>query len=155
MIATYEAQMKAVILICACYTWCMDNYYNSQAYHAAGDQGGIVSIVTRLWTEQSAEKILVGQEICLFSTTSRLAVGPMQPPIQWVPWALLPCIKWPSHEAHHSPPPSAFMAWTGTTLPFYILLSRYGNKDGEAKTEAIIINMRVAVKRKISCHRCI
>jgi hypothetical protein len=29
-----------------------------------------------------------GQDIFLFSTASRPAVGPTQPPVQWVPWAL-------------------------------------------------------------------
>jgi hypothetical protein len=38
----------------------------------------------------------------LFATESRLALGPTQPPIQWVPEALLlGC------EANHSPPSNA------------------------------------------------
>jgi len=39
--------MTAVILICACYMWWMNIYYNSPGYHAAGGQSGIVSIVIR------------------------------------------------------------------------------------------------------------
>jgi hypothetical protein len=38
---------------------------------------------------------------------SRTALGPTQPPIQWVPEALSLAVKRPGHEAHHSPPTSA------------------------------------------------
>jgi len=30
-----------------------------------------------------------------------------QSPIQWVPGALSPVLKWPGHESKHSPPSSA------------------------------------------------
>jgi hypothetical protein len=36
-------------------------------------------------------------------TASRPALGPTQPPIQWVPGALSPGVKWPGREAVHSP----------------------------------------------------
>jgi hypothetical protein len=56
---------------------------------------------------------------------SRLALGPTQPPIQWVPETLSLGVKWSGHEAEHSPPssakvkecvelylhPNVFMAW--------------------------------------------
>jgi hypothetical protein len=45
-----------------------------------------------------------GQEICLFSTASRPAMGPTQPAIQWVPGALSPGVK---RQADQSPPCSA------------------------------------------------
>jgi hypothetical protein len=74
--------------------------------------------------------------IFLFTTASRTALGPIQPPIQWVSGALSLGVKRPGREADHSPPSSAevknawsytsttqyaFMAWcsvksTGTTL---------------------------------------
>jgi hypothetical protein len=38
---------------------------------------------------------------------SRTALGPTQPPIQWVPGALSLGVKRPGREAHHSPPSSA------------------------------------------------
>jgi hypothetical protein len=45
-------------------------------------------------------------------TASRKALGPTQPPIQWVPGALSLGIKWPGREADHSPPSSAVVkAW--------------------------------------------
>jgi hypothetical protein len=45
--------------------------------------------------------------IFLFTTASRMALGPTQPPIQWVPGALSLEVKRPGHEADHSPPSSA------------------------------------------------
>jgi hypothetical protein len=42
----------------------------------------------------------------LFSTSYRPALGSTQPPIQWVPGALSPGVKWPGCETHHSPPAS-------------------------------------------------
>jgi hypothetical protein len=67
-----------------------------------------------------------GQVIFLYSTDSRLVLGPTQLPIQWVPAALSPGVKRPGCEANHlpssraevknggviSPPlPYVFMAW--------------------------------------------
>jgi hypothetical protein len=48
-----------------------------------------------------------GLEIFLFTRASRTALGPTQPPIQWVPGALSLGVKWPGREADHSPPSSA------------------------------------------------
>jgi hypothetical protein len=46
--------------------------------------------------------------IFLFTTAStRPALGPTQPPIQWVPGALSLGVKRPRREAEHSPPSSA------------------------------------------------
>jgi hypothetical protein len=56
--------------------------------------------------------------IFLFTTVSRTVLGPTQPPIQWVPWALSLGVKRPGREADHSPPSSVevkngqvFMTW--------------------------------------------
>jgi hypothetical protein len=38
---------------------------------------------------------------------SRAALGPIQPPIHWVPGVLSLGVKRLRHEADHSPPPSA------------------------------------------------
>jgi hypothetical protein len=43
----------------------------------------------------------------LFSTSSRPALEPTQPPIQWVPGAFSPGVKRQVREADHSPPTSA------------------------------------------------
>jgi hypothetical protein len=45
--------------------------------------------------------------VFLFSTTSRMALGPTQPPSQWVPEALSLGVKWPGCDADHSPPSTA------------------------------------------------
>jgi len=44
--------------------------------------------------------------IFLFITASRTALGPTQPPIQWVAGALSLRAKRPGREADHSPPSS-------------------------------------------------
>jgi hypothetical protein len=49
----------------------------------------------------------VGLGIFLFTTESVTALGPTQPPIQWIPWALSLEVKRPGREADHSPPSSA------------------------------------------------
>jgi hypothetical protein len=48
-----------------------------------------------------------GLRIFFFTTTSRTALGPTQPPIQLVPGALSLGVKRPGREADHSPPSSA------------------------------------------------
>jgi hypothetical protein len=45
--------------------------------------------------------------IFLFTTASRTALGPTQPPIQWVPGALSLGVKRPGRGSDHSPPSSA------------------------------------------------
>jgi hypothetical protein len=82
-----------------------------------------------------------GLGIFLFTTASRTALGPTQPPTQWVPGALSLGVKRPGREADHSPPSNAKVkewvelylhspntpswrgAWlsTGTTLPYTLV----------------------------------
>jgi hypothetical protein len=45
--------------------------------------------------------------IFIFTTAFRTALGPTQPPIQWVPDALSVGLKRPGREADHSPPSTA------------------------------------------------
>jgi hypothetical protein len=61
-----------------------------------------------------------GLGIFLFTTGSRTALGPTQPPIQWVTGALSLWVKRWGREADHSPPSSAEVknGWSYTsTLP--------------------------------------
>jgi hypothetical protein len=67
-------------------------------------------------------RIPAGAENFLFDTVSRPALGPTQPPIQWVQVALFLGIKRPGREADHSPPSSAevneCVEYTSTPLRF-------------------------------------
>jgi hypothetical protein len=58
-----------------------------------------------------------GLRVFLFSTASRLALGPTQPPIQWILEALSPGPKRPGREGDHSRPSSAEVknAWRYTS----------------------------------------
>jgi hypothetical protein len=60
-----------------------------------------------------------------FSTSSRPALGPVQPPIQWVLGALSPGVKRPGSEAYHSPPtsPEVKKTWIYTFTPQYVFIA--------------------------------
>jgi hypothetical protein len=52
-----------------------------------------------------------------FFMSSRLALLPTQPPIQWVQVALSPGVKWQGREVEHSPPTSAEVKKTWVSTP--------------------------------------
>jgi hypothetical protein len=61
--------------------------------------------------------------IFLFTTMSKMALEPTQPPIKWVPGALSLEVKRPGREADHSPSSSAEIknVWSYTsTLPILL-----------------------------------
>jgi hypothetical protein len=58
-----------------------------------------------------------GQEIILFSTASRPALGPTKPSIQRLPGVLSPRVKRQGSEADHSPPSSAEVKNGGAMPP--------------------------------------
>jgi hypothetical protein len=66
-----------------------------------------------------------GMRIFLFTTASRTALVPTQPPLQWVPEALSLAIKRPERESGHSPSSSAEVknAWNSTSTPQYIFVA--------------------------------
>jgi hypothetical protein len=66
-----------------------------------------------------------GAGIFLFTTTSRPAPGPTQPPIQWVPGALSLGVKRQGREADHSPPSSAEVksTWSYNSTPQYAFMA--------------------------------
>jgi hypothetical protein len=61
----------------------------------------------------------------VYITVSRTAMGPTQPPIQWVPGALSLGVKWPGQEADHSLPSSAEdkNVWSYTSTPPICLMA--------------------------------
>jgi hypothetical protein len=67
----------------------------------------------------------LGLGILLFTTASRTALRPTQPPIQRVPGALSLRVKRPGREADHSPPSSAEVkhAWSYTSVPQYVFMA--------------------------------
>jgi hypothetical protein len=60
-----------------------------------------------------------------FTTVSRTALGPTQPPIQWVPGALSLGVKRPGRRADHSPPSIAEVknACSYTSTPQYVFMA--------------------------------
>jgi hypothetical protein len=63
--------------------------------------------------------------IFFFFTSSGPALGPTQPPIQWVSGALSPQVNRPGREANHSPPTSAKIkeTWIYTSTPSYVFMA--------------------------------
>jgi hypothetical protein len=61
-----------------------------------------------------------------FSMSSRLALGPTQLPIQWVPRALSPGVKRPGREADLSPPTSTEVkkTWVCTSTAPYVFMAK-------------------------------
>jgi hypothetical protein len=55
----------------------------------------------------SRVRFLAGAGNFLFTIAFKTALGPTQPPIQWVPVTLSLDVKRPGREADHSPPSSA------------------------------------------------
>jgi hypothetical protein len=70
-----------------------------------------------LQAERSGFDSRQGEEIFLFSTASRPALGPTQPPIQWVPGGLSVGVKRLGREADHSHPSSAEVKNGGAIPP--------------------------------------
>jgi len=54
-----------------------------------------------------------------FGTMYKPALGPIQPPIQWVSGVLIPGAKWPGYESGCSPPFNANIknTWSYTSTP--------------------------------------
>jgi hypothetical protein len=66
----------------------------------------------------SSVRFPAGAPNFLFTTVSRMALGPTQPPIQWVPGPLSLGIKRPGREADHSHlVPRSKNAWSYTSTP--------------------------------------
>jgi hypothetical protein len=70
--------------------------------HKSHDSSAGIVLGNRL--DDQGFKSWQGLGIFLITTISITVMGPTQPPIQWVPGALSLGVKWPRHEADHSPP---------------------------------------------------
>jgi hypothetical protein len=73
----------------------------------------------------SRVRFLAGLGIFFFTTASRTALEPTQPPIQWVQGVLSLGVKRPGREAGHSPPSSAEVKneWSYTSTPQYVFMA--------------------------------
>jgi hypothetical protein len=82
-----------------------------------------IAIGYRLEDQGVGVLIAVGSRI--FSTSSRPVLGPTQPPIKWLSWALSLGVKRPGRETDHSPPVSAEVkkTWIYTSIPTYAFMA--------------------------------
>jgi hypothetical protein len=71
------------------------------------DPDSAVDIVTGYGLDDGGVGVRVQVVSRIFSTSSRPALGPSQPPIQWVPGALSPGVKRQGRESDHSPSASS------------------------------------------------
>jgi len=88
--------------------------------------GSSVCVETRLLSGTGVQfpaESMVG--FLLFATASRPDLAPTQPPIQWVPGAFTPGVKWPGRKADHLPPSSAEVKnlWRYTSTPQYVVMA--------------------------------
>jgi hypothetical protein len=76
---------------------------------------------------------------------TRPALGPTQPPVQWVTGALSLWVKRPGHEADHSPPSRAEIknAWSYTSPPQYALMESCPVKKSQGQLYLYITYVEV------------
>jgi hypothetical protein len=86
----------------------------------------IAQYSNRLWAAQLGFHSQQKQEIFLYCTASRPALGLTHSPIQCVPGALSPGVKQPRREADHSPPSSAEVKNGGAIPPLPHVFSYLG-----------------------------
>jgi hypothetical protein len=83
----------------------------------------------------------------LFATASRTALGPNQPPIQWVPRVLSPGVKPQERETDHSPPSSAEV--NNAPLLHYVFMARclVKHRDNFTVTLLLLLLLHKVLKR--------
>jgi hypothetical protein len=69
-------------------------------------------------------RVPVGQEFSLLHVV-QMALGPIQPSIEWVQWSLSQGVKRPGREDDHSPPTIAEVkkTWVYTSTPPYVFMA--------------------------------
>ena len=97
------------------------------------------------WTvkESIVIRFLAEQEVFLVSKVSKLALGPTQPAVHWVPGTLSLQVKQRGHDTDYSPPSSAEFnnAWNYTFTPSYALMACTGS--ALSFTLLSVCNMRI------------
>jgi hypothetical protein len=90
-------------------------------YKRLGILDSVVGIATGYGLDDQGVGVRVPIWSRIFSKSSRPALGPTQPPIQWIPGALSPGVKRPGREADHWPLSSADVKkmWIYTSAPPY------------------------------------
>jgi hypothetical protein len=87
----------------------------------------IIDSVRKLSDDRGSRvRFPAGLGIFLFTTASRTALRPTQPPIQWVPRALCLAVKRPGREADHSPSSAEIKEWVELYLHSPNMPSRRG-----------------------------
>jgi hypothetical protein len=88
-------------------------------YYDVTSRDSVVGIATGYGLDDQGVGVRVPVGSRIFSTSSRPALGPSHPPVQWVRGALSPVVKQPGREADHSPPTSAEVKkmWIYTSTP--------------------------------------
>jgi hypothetical protein len=89
-----------------------------------------------------------GLGIFLFTTASRRALEPTQPPVQWVPGSLSLGIKRPNREADHSPLSSAEVKMRGAIppLPQYAFNARcFVKAQGQIYLLVVVIMITIII----------
>jgi hypothetical protein len=77
-------------------------------YKMSRDSSVRIALGYGLYDRGSRVRFPVGAgNFSLHHRVPRMAMGPTQPPLQWVPGALSLGVKRPEHEAEHLPPSSA------------------------------------------------
>jgi hypothetical protein len=120
---------------------CWQNVYNFLINTT--EQHNRVAYFTKVLSPEAGyRKLLVsGLGIFHFSTASRTALGPTQPPIQLVPGALSLRIKRVEREADHSHlVPRSRMHGDITPLPQYALMEGCLVKHGDNSTSATVFS---------------
>jgi hypothetical protein len=116
---------------------CLHNDASSDAWHRP--TASIYFLLYNLFTDRNSvvgipmDYGLKGQEsirgkvksFFLLFTASRPALGPAQPPIQWVPGALSSRVNRSEREVDHSPPSSAKVKIGGAIPPLLHIHSRH------------------------------
>jgi hypothetical protein len=112
---------KACTALPSIYLWLCTPLLDIGRFFGFLSRDSVVGIATKLWAGRPRSRSSSPSRVknFLFSKSSTPALSSTQPPIQWVPGALSPGVKWPGREVDHSPPTSAEVKklWIYTSTP--------------------------------------